>query len=172
VRFRGVVAVLALAGCGGHATPLRLALHHVSRGSCPVTAPLGRALAPRGLTTLAGPSDAADAFGRGGLWVLLPVATANAVPVHAGYSVKVPWYLVGAGGLRVVGERLDGAGSVDYDTYQVPGPGPRMQASSLTLSALGCYAIMGEHHGEAITWVFRATVSPAPGSDRRAGPAR
>jgi hypothetical protein len=165
VRLRGVVAVLALAGCGGgHATPLRLALHHVSRGSCPVTAPLGRARAPRGLATLAGPAAAAEAFGRGGLWVLLPVATtANAMPVRAGYDVKVPWYLVGAGGLRVVGERLDGAGSVDYDAYDVPGPGPRMEASSLTVSALGCYGIEAEHHGEVITWVFRATVSPAPG---------
>jgi hypothetical protein len=164
VRLRGVVAVLALAGCGGHATPLRLALHHVSRGSCPVTAPLGRARAPRGLATLAGPAAAAEAFGRGGLWVLLPLATtANAMPVRAGYDVKVPWYLVGAGGLRVVGERLDGAGSVDYDAYDVPGPGPRMEASSLTVSALGCYGIEAEHHGEVITWVFRATVSPAAG---------
>jgi hypothetical protein len=173
VRLRGtVVAVLALAGCGGDA-PLRPALHHVRPGSCPVTAPLGRARAPRGLATLAGPSDADDSFGRGGLWVLLPSATANAVPVHAGYSVKVGWYLDGDGDLRLGGERLDGAGSVDYDTYQVPGPGPRMQASSLTLSALGCYAIEGEHHGEAITWVFRAAVSPRPpGNDPPAGPGR
>jgi hypothetical protein len=173
VRLRGALAgaVLALAGCGGDA-PLRLTMHHVSRGSCPVTAPLGRARAPHGLATLVGASDADDSFGRGGLWVLLPLATANAVPVRAGYSVKVPWYLVGRGDLRLAGERLDGAGSVDYDTYQVPGPGPRMQASSLTLSALGCYAIEGEHHGEAITWVFRATVSPGPpGSGPPAQPA-
>jgi hypothetical protein len=164
VRLRGaVVAVLALAGCGGHTTPLRLTLHHVSRGSCPVTAPLGRTRAPRRLAALAGPAAADAAFGRGGLWVLLPLATtANAVPVHAGYDVKVPWYLVGAGGLRVVGERLDGAGSVDYDAYDVPGPGPRLEASSLTVSALGCYGIEAEHHGQVITWVFRATVSAPP----------
>jgi hypothetical protein len=174
VRLRGAVAVavLALAGCGGDA-PLRLSLHHVSRGSCPVTVPLGRARAPRGLAALAGPAGAADAYGHDGLWVLLPLETAaNAVPVQAGYTVKVPWYLVGAGGLRVVGERLDGAGSVDYDAYDVPGPGPRMEASSLTVSALGCYGIEAEHHGERITWVFRATVSPAPGNARPAGPAR
>jgi hypothetical protein len=160
VRLRGAVAVavLALAGCGGDATPPRLSLHHVSRGSCPVTVPLGRARAPRGLAALAGASAAGEAFGRGGLWVLLPLATAaNAVPVHAGYDVKVPWYLVGQGGLRVVGERLDGTGTVDYDAYEVPGPGPRMEASSLTVSALGCYGIEAEHHGEVITWVFRAT---------------
>jgi hypothetical protein len=161
VRLRGVVVVLALAGCGGHAAPLKLAMHHVSRGSCPVTAPLGRDRAPRGLSTLAGPSAAEEAFGHGGLWVLLPLETAaNAVPVHAGFDVKVPWYLVGAGGLRVVGERLDGAGSVDYDAYDVPGPGPRLQASSLTVSTLGCYGIEAEHHGVVITWVFRATVTP------------
>jgi hypothetical protein len=94
------------------------------------------------------------------------------VPVHAGYDVKVPWYLVGAGGLRVVGERLDGAGSVDYDAYDVPGPGPRLQASSLTVPALGCYGIAAEHHGVRITWVFRVTVSPPPGNDPPAGRAR
>jgi hypothetical protein len=164
-------AILALAGCGG-AAPLRLSMHKVSRGSCPVTAPLGRARAPRRLTALAGASAAADAFGRGGLWVLLPLeTTANAVPVHAGYDVKVPWYLVGAGGLRVVGERLDGSGSVDYDAYDVPGPGPRLQASSLTVPTLGCYGIEAEHHGEVIRWVFRVTVSPAA-SGPPAAPAR
>ncbi len=165
MRLRGAVAVavLALAGCGGDATPLRLSLHHVSRGSCPVTAPLGRARAPRGLAALAGPSAAGEAFGRGGLWVLLPLATAaNAVPVHAGYDVKVAWYLVGKGGLRVVGERLDGTGTVDYDAYEVPGPGPRMEASSLTVSAPGCYGIEAEHQGEVITWLFRATVGDPP----------
>jgi hypothetical protein len=146
-------------------------MHKVSRGSCPVTVPLGRAEAPRRLASLAGPAAAADAFGRGGLWVLLPEeTTANAVPVHAGYDVKVPWYLVGAGGLRVVGERLDGPGSVDYDAYAVPGPGPRLQASSLTVSALGCYGIEAEHQGEVIRWVFRATISPAA-SDPQAAPA-
>jgi hypothetical protein len=174
VRPRGAVAValLALAGCGGDGAPLRLSLHHVSRGNCPVTVPLGRTRAPHGLTTLAGRAAASEAFGHGRLWVLLPLETAaNAVPVHAGYAVKVPWYLIGAGGLRVVGERLDGAGSVDYDAYEVPGPGPRLQASSLTVSALGCYAIEAEHHGEVITWVFRASVSPPPGSGRPAGSA-
>jgi hypothetical protein len=173
VRPRGAVALaaLALAGCGGDA-PLRLSLRHVRRGSCPVTAPLGRARAPRRLAALAGPAAAADAFGHGGLWVLLPLETsANAVPMHAGYDIKVPWYLVGKGGLRVAGERIDGPGGVDYDAYAVPGPGPRLQASSLTVPAPGCYGIEAEHHGEVIIWVFRATVSP-PASDPPAGPAR
>jgi hypothetical protein len=166
-----LAAALALASCGGgnHEPKLRLTMHHVSRGTCPVTAPLGRRRAPRRLRALVGEEGAARSFGKGGLWVLLPLAGANAVPVRSGYDVKVPWYLDGAGDLRVVGERLDGAGRVDYDAYEVPGPGPRMQASSLTVSALGCYGIEAEHHGLVIRWVFRVSVSPA-GSGPPAGP--
>src|SRR5207302_1352777 len=138
---------------------LTLRLPRVGRGACPVTAPLGRTRAPRRLATLAGPAGAADSFGKGRLWVVLPLH-ARAEPVHAGYTLEVPWYLDGRGGLRVVGERLDGAGSVDYDAYAVPGPGPRMQASSLTVSALGCYGIRAAHGGQVITWVFRARITP------------
>jgi hypothetical protein len=154
-------AALALVSCGGgnHEPKLRLTMHHVSRGTCPVTAPLGRRHAPRRLQALVGDAGAERSFGKGGLWVLLPQETApNAVPVRAGYSIKVPWYLNGSGDLKVVGERLDGAGSVDYDAYEVPGPGPRMQASSLTVSAAGCYGIKAEHHGQVITWVFRTRI--------------
>jgi hypothetical protein len=165
-----LAAALALASCGGdHQPKLRLTMHHVSRGTCPVTAPLGRRRAPRRLQTLVGAAGAARSFGRGGLWVLLPLDGGNAVPVRSGYDVKVPWYLDGAGDLRVIGERLDGAGRVDYDAYAVPGPGPRMQASSLTVPALGCYAIEAEHAGLVIRWVFRVGVSPAE-SGRPAGP--
>jgi hypothetical protein len=85
------------------------------------------------------------------------------VPVHAGYSVKVPWYLDGSGDLEVVGERLDGSGSVSYDAYDVPGPGPRMEASSLVVPEPGCYGIEAEHHGQVITWVFRASAQPTEG---------
>jgi hypothetical protein len=156
-----LAAAVALAACGGNREPkLRLTMHHVSRGTCPVTVPLGRARAPRRLQSLAGSDDASRSFGKGGLWVLLPDETSpNAVPVRSGLSVKVPWYLDGAGDLRVVGERLDGAGSVDYDAFAVPGPGPRMQASSLTVPAPGCYGIEAEHHGQVIRWVFRATAA-------------
>lgn len=151
---------MALSACGGaKQPPLRLNLRKVSHGTCPVTVPLGRARAPRRLQALVGADGAARSFGKGGLWVLLPQESApNAVPVHAGFSIKVPWFLNGAGDLKVVGERLDGTGSVDYDAYEVPGPGPRMQASSLTVSARGCYGIKAEHHGQMITWVFRTRV--------------
>jgi hypothetical protein len=164
-----LAAALAFASCGGnHEQKLRLSMHHVSRGTCPVTAPRGRA--PRRLRSLVGADGAARSFGKGGLWVLLPLDGGNAVPVRAGYDVKVPWYLDGAGDLRVVGERLDGAGRVDYDAYEVPGPGPRMQASSLTVSAPGCYGIEAEHDGLVIRWVFRVSVSRPPGGGRPAGP--
>jgi hypothetical protein len=121
--------------------------------------PLGTAQAPDRLQALAGAAAAARSFGKGGLWVLLPFDNApNAVPVRAGYTVKVSWYLNGSGDLKVVGERIDGSGRVDYDAYEVPGPGPRMQASSLTVSAPGCYGIRAELHGQVITWVFRTQV--------------
>jgi hypothetical protein len=167
------LAALALAGCGADDAPqLRLSMHHVSRGTCPVTVPLGRMRAPRRMQALVGAAGAARSFGKGGLWVLLPDdSVPNAVPVSAGYSVKVPWYLDGAGDLRVVGERLDGTGGVDYDAYAVPGPGPRMQASSLTVSAPGCYGIEAEHHGLVIRWVFRASVSRPAASARPPAPA-
>jgi hypothetical protein len=139
-------------------------MHKVSRGACPVTAPLGRERAPPRLTALAGADGAARSFGKDGLWVVLPDASGpNAVPVHAGYSVKVPWYLVGSGDLEVVGERLDGVGSLSYDAYDVPGPGPRMEASSLVVSKPGCYGIEAEHHGQVITWVFRASAQATDG---------
>jgi hypothetical protein len=164
------VAALLLAACGGGREPaLHVRMHKVSQGTCPVTLPLGGARAPLRLRALAGADAAARSFGRGGLWVLLPLETApNAVPVSAGYRVKVPWYLDGPGDLKVSGERLDGAGTIDYDAYEVPGPGPRMQASSLTVSARGCYGIEAEHHGEVIKWVFQTRVEteddPAPAS--------
>ena len=149
---------LALAGCGGGGKPaLRLTMHHVSRGTCPVTVPLGRRRAPRRLEALVGADVAARSFGRGGLWVVLPLDGGDAMPVRSGYDVKVPWYLDGAGDLRVVGERLDGAGRVHYEAYEVPGPGPRMQASSITVSAPGCYGIEAEHNGLVIRWVFRVS---------------
>jgi hypothetical protein len=155
-----VLATLALSGCGGAREPaLHLRMRKVSHGTCPVTLPLGTARAPRRLQALAGAERAARSFGKGGRWVLLPLETApNAVPVRVGYTLKVPWYLNGSGDLKVVGERLDGAGHVDYDAYEVPGPGPRMQASSLTVSAPGCYGIRAEHHGQVITWVFRTRI--------------
>jgi hypothetical protein len=155
-----VFAALALAACGGAKQPaLHLSMRKVSHGTCPVTAPLGTTQAPRRLQALAGAHGAARSFGKGGLWVLLPIETApNAVPVSAGLSIKVPWYLNGSGDLKVVGERLDGSGHVDYDAYDVPGPGPRMEASSLTVSAPGCYGIKAEHHGQVITWVFETRV--------------
>jgi hypothetical protein len=165
VRRRALLAfTVALAACGGNHDPkLRLTRHHVSRGACPVTVPLGSRQAPRRLQAMAGADGAARSFGRGGLWVLLPLDGGDAVPVRAGYDVKVPWYLDGAGDLRVIGERLDGAGGVHYEAYEVPGPGPRMQASSLTVSAPGCYGIEAEHNGLVIRWVFR--VSPPPTRD-------
>jgi hypothetical protein len=174
VRARAVpaLAALALAACGGgDKPPLRLTMHKVSRGTCPVTLPVGREAAPPRLQALAGDDGADRSYGRGGLWVLLPLDRPNAVPVHSGYDVKVAWYLNGSGDLRVVGERLDGVGRVDYDAFEVPGPGPRMQASALTVPAPGCYGIEAEHHGEVIRWVFRASVSsPDSASVRPAAP--
>lgn len=169
-RALAAAAAVTLSACGGaKQPPLHVNMRKVSQGTCPVTAPLGGERAPRRLRTLAGAQGAARSFGKGGLWVLLPLESApNAVPVHAGYTIKVPWYLNGSGDLKVAGERLDGAGSVDYDAYEVPGPGPRMQASSLTVSARGCYGIEAEHHGQVISWVFQTRVEtdsdPAPPS--------
>jgi hypothetical protein len=79
--------------------------------------------------------------------------------------VKVGWYLDGSGGLRIVGRRLDAPGSLKFsENYRVPGSQPRMEASSFTISRLGCYAVRGEHGDDAVTWVFLAR--EAHGFDR------
>jgi hypothetical protein len=96
-------------------------------------------------------SDARDAFGEGALWVLLPTWTPNAVRVDSTYQVKVGWYLDGPGDLEVVGARIDGPGTLSYSTgYRMPGSQPRMVASTLTISAPGCYAVKARHAGAVI----------------------
>ena len=150
--------VVGAVGCGGEASSRpRLPAVHMQSGRCPVTRPVSAGDVPPALTGLAG-SDAAAAFGKGGLWVLLPTAVEpNAVVRKGGYDVKVAWYLQGAGDLRVAGTRIDGPGRLSYGSaYAVPGEAARMQPSTLTISVPGCYVVKAEHDGASITWVFRA----------------
>jgi len=155
-----LVAALAaaIAGCGGssRAQPT-MPVAHMQGGRCPVTKPVGAERAPPALSRLVG-SDAARSFGDDGLWVLLPSASGpNAVPQDDGYGVKVGWFLRGTGELRVAGKRIDGPGRLSYKSaYVVPGDADRLQPSTLTVSAPGCYAVRAEHGDAAITWVFRA----------------
>jgi hypothetical protein len=146
------------AACGGNAaTRPELPVVHARPGHCPVTRAVNSDRVPPGLAALA-KSDAARSYGKGRLWVLLPATTEpNAVPRDSSYDVKVAWYLDGGGDLRVVGTRIDGAGRLSFGSaYTVPGDAARVQPSTLTVSAPGCYAVRAEHDGASITWVFRA----------------
>jgi len=137
---RLLACIALLTACGGSGEPpLRLAAQHVSRGSCPVS------------------DGKKGAFGEGPLRVLLATWTPNAVRVDDAFEVKLGWYLDGPGDLEVIGTRIDGPGTLSYSTgYRPPGNGPRMEASTLTISAPGCYAVKARHAGAVITWVFRA----------------
>jgi hypothetical protein len=146
------------AGCGGNATTQpELPAIHARPGQCPITRPVNSDRVPPGLSALVR-SDAARSFGKDRLWVLLPaIAEPNAVARDGGYDVKVAWYLQGAGDLRVVGTRIDGTGRLSFGSaYTVPGDAARVQPSTLTVSAPGCYAVRAEHDHASITWIFRA----------------
>jgi hypothetical protein len=160
IALAGALSALAgvTVGCGGHSrSEPEMPVVRMQGGRCPVTKPMAAGQAPSALSRLVG-SDAAASFGKGDLWVLLPSAGGpNAVRQDGAYGVKVAWFLDGAGDLRVLGKRIDGDGRLSYGSaYKVPGVDARLQPSTLTVSAPGCYAVRAEHGDASITWVFRA----------------
>jgi hypothetical protein len=157
-----LVLACALAACGGSGgRPLTAYLtgQPLKRGqACPVTRPGDRREpVPAPMRQLLA-ADAGTAYGRGGLWVLLPYPQENASRADDGrLNSKIAWYIGVSGHLHAVAKRLDGRTrqTARLDVADDPSAyAHRMQPSTLTVPAAGCWQVAGRVGRAVLVWTY------------------
>lgn len=103
--------------------------------------------------------EPSDLYGRGRVWVSVPtVATSTKNPVTGMIDTKIPWVLRGPGVLQIVGRPIDGkTGTFHGDAaaaFSHTSQEPYVLPSSLSVSRLGCWEVVGILGDARLDWVF------------------
>lgn len=127
-----------------------------TRNTCPVTRTEDREHEPPAALVRETNGDS-DFFGQETLWVSLPRPDVRAEPRPDGsFSVKVGWWTLKDGQLRVRGSRLDGPG-----TFSAEVPGGRgyrgFRPTGMLFSELGCWRVTGTLGETELEFVLRVT---------------